>query len=219
MMEGMALVMPDSPSEQMIFVEGMIKMSVGMMVLTGMFVQVSGVLLAMAMAVFVGLEPRPLESVRGEQIAMMVLGIAFSISGAGGWSMDAMMLKRRSNLSKYKDTFLLLLRLAVGVYFVGVLLLVDDLVRQGVPDLSVFFGIGLEAAFGLLIFSGVAARHVMILALAWIGVELLVGSFILFVMEEFLGGVVVLTAAIVYMLLGPDRWTFFKDFTLSKKSS
>lgn len=216
-MDGMSFVLSENDSFGNLYIEAVTKMILGMMIFMGMFVRLFGVSTSIALIVFAFLNPEGVTSIQGEYYGLVLLTFAMSISGAGAWSMDSMMLKKRTELVALKDLYFGFLRFSVIMLLFSEIFLYVKLVEAGEGIEIAWIMFILVVVLALLLLIGIAARYVMMLVLAFLLTDTLIGSIGFFVLEELILKLTFSLAALIYILLGPDKTTFFKDFSLSKK--
>jgi len=216
MMDGMNVVLSESASLELTFIEATIKMMLGMMIFMGMFTRISAILSVFAIVAFAFLiGPLSLHL----DIGLINLGMAIAFTGAGAWSMDTKMFKKRSVQTKHKDIFLFFVRISVASQIARVSLLLNSLFQEGLWASIAWPVFGLELLLVLVLIIGLAARYIMILVFALFFTGLIIGVLTFFPIEELVLYLTYSIAAGVYILLGPDKVTFFKDFSLSNKST
>lgn len=143
-------------------------------------------------------------------IALMGLCVAVALSGAGVWSLEERVWQHPSTFAQRRDSVLLLIRLSLAY----TLLASAVFVREPFANpLNTTLPVVLVGLMGMLLAVGVGPQWLMALLFVWMlyvlpAQMLAKGIFVgLDAAKRELG---FLVAALVYLLLGPDRWIWPK---------
>lgn len=188
--------------------QGVVEMAVGMMMIMGMITPVAATLMGLMFWAFTVANPLAGEIRLSRDIALMGFSFAVALNGAGAWSMDSLMLKRRSNFTRKKDLILILIRLSLAFTLLSSSMFTGGLFAS---HLNTTLPTGMVLAIGILLVVGLLPRWLMAILFAWmlylLGNSLLSKDLFLAIdsVKRELG---FLAASFVYFLLGPDRWAF-----------
>ena len=188
--------------------QGMAEMMVGMMLVLGMFTTPIGILVALMFWGFVIANPSIGEIRLSRDLALMAISMGVAIGGGGAFSMDGQMFRKRSRLVHSKDWVLIFCRMGIAFTLVTSAIFTEGLFANA---LNSTLPVELVLILGVLIGVGLLPRGWMGIVLIWmvylIGDSLLSKEFYP-ALDSVKREIAFMGAAIVYVVLGPDRWSW-----------
>ena len=191
--------------------QGMAEMMLGMTLILGMFTSAVGILTALIFWGFVIANPSVGEIRLSRDIALMGISIAVALGGGGVFSMDGLMFRKRAPMSTSKDPLLAAIRFSLAFTLIVSAVFTEGLFAN---VLNSTIPVQLVLILGALFLVGLFPRWLSLIMLVWMGY--LIGDSLL--SKEFypaLDGVkreiAFMGASLVYLLLGPDRWSWPVD--------
>ena len=190
--------------------QGWLEMFLGLLMILGIGTRVVAVIIGLMFWSFTVANPIAGEIRLSRDIALMGLCFAVALAGAGAWSLDGRLWQRRFTFSQYQDGVLILIRLSLAYT-----LLTSAVFASGpfANHLNTTLPIAIVFVFGALLAVGLRPHWVMGLLGLWmlyIVVTSIGAKGIYFGLDSAKRELGFLAGAVVYALLGPDRWAWLE---------
>jgi uncharacterized membrane protein YphA (DoxX/SURF4 family) len=188
--------------------QGWIEMLLGTLMILGIGTRFVAVIIGLLFWAFAVANPVAGEIRLSRDIALMGLSFAVAIAGAGAWSVDQRAWKRPFTLPKYQDGVLMLIRLSLAYT-----LLTSAVFASGpfANHLNTTLPIVVVFLLGALLALGLRPQWVMGLIAFWmlyVVITSIGAKGVYFGLDSAKRELGFLTGAVVYGLLGPDRWAW-----------
>jgi uncharacterized membrane protein YphA (DoxX/SURF4 family) len=186
--------------------QGLVEILLGGLMILGLGTRVVAVIVGLMLWSFAVANPVAGEIRLSRDIALMGLCGAVALAGAGVWSLDARVWQRPSTFAQRRDSVLLLIRLSLAYTLLASVVFVREPFAN---PLNTTLPVVLVGLMGVLLAVGVRPQWLMALLCVWmlyvLPAQMLAKGLFggLDAAKRELG---FLVAALVYLLLGPDRW-------------
>jgi uncharacterized membrane protein YphA (DoxX/SURF4 family) len=190
--------------------QGLVEILLGLLMILGLGTRVVAVMMGLLFWSFAVANPVAGEIRLSRDIALMGLCVAVALSGAGVWSVDARVWQRPDTFAQRRDSVLLLIRLSLAYTLLASAVFVHGPFAN---PLTTTLPVVLVGLMGVLLAAGVGPQWLMALLFVWmlyvLPAQMLAKGLFggLDAAKRELG---FLVAALVYLWLGPDRWSWPK---------
>ena len=190
--------------------QGWIEMLLGTLMILGIGTRFVAVIIGILFWGFAVANPVAGEIRLSRDIALMGMCFAVAIAGAGAWSVDQRVWKRQFTFPKYQDGVLMLMRLSLAYT-----LLTSAVFASGpfANHLNTTLPIVVVFLLGALLALGLRPQWVMGVIAVWmlyVVITSIGAKGIYFGLDSAKRELGFLTGAVVYGLLGPDRWAWLE---------
>lgn len=191
--------------------QGLIEIALGLLMALGIGTRVVAVIMGLMFWSFTVANPIAGEIRLSRDLALMGCCFAVALAGAGAWSLDGRFWQRRSTFASYRDGTLVLIRLSLAFT-----LLTSAVFASGpfANHLNTTLPIAMVLVMGALLAVGLRPHWIMGLLAVWmlyVVVTSIGAKGVYFGLDSAKRELGFLAAAVVYALLGPDRWAWLES--------
>ncbi|ETX04835.1 MAG: hypothetical protein ETSY2_26480 [Candidatus Entotheonella gemina] len=199
--------------------QGLVEIALGLLMALGIGTRVVAVIMGLMFWVFAAANPVAGEIRLSRDLALMGCCFAVAFAGAGAWSLDGRLWQRSSTFTSYQDGILVLIRLSLAFT-----LLTSAVFASGpfANHLNTTLPLVMVLVMGALLAVGLRPHWIMGLLALWM-LYVVAASMgakgVYFGLDSAKRELGFLVAAVVYALLGPDRWAWLEPQTSAATSA
>jgi uncharacterized membrane protein YphA (DoxX/SURF4 family) len=189
-------------------IQGVIEITLGLLMIAGVFTPIVAVLMGLMFWSFTAANPVAGQIRLSRDIALMGFCFAIAAGGAGAASIDERMRGLGGKLAERRDLVLLIVRLSTAYALIASALFSGGVFAN---HLNSTLPVVIVLLLGIALAAGLFPRWTMGIVFLWLLYVVatnLGGKGVLLGLDSIKREIGLLAASLVYLLAGPDRWSF-----------